>query len=162
MNEELKEILWNQFGAAIDMLNDAISLCPQEMWDTSGKFWYKAYHSLFWLDYYLSVEPGKFRPPSPFTLSELDPSDVMPERTYSKEELLGYLQLCRRKCYDRIYGLTSAVYGEFWNNGRKNYPVLELLLYNLRHVQHHTGQLNLLLRQGIDNAPGWISRAKTE
>jgi len=27
-------------------------------------------------------------------------------------------------------------------------------------VQHHAAQLNLLLRQAIDSAPGWVFRAK--
>src|SRR5947209_15151636 len=39
----------------------------------------------------------------------------------------------------------------------------EMLLYNMRHVQHHAAQLNLLLRQNIDSArpasSGHISRA---
>jgi uncharacterized damage-inducible protein DinB len=35
----------------------------------------------------------------------------------------------------------------------------EMLLYNLRHVQHHAAQLNLLLRQQTGGAPGWVSEA---
>jgi uncharacterized damage-inducible protein DinB len=34
----------------------------------------------------------------------------------------------------------------------------ELLLYNMRHVQHHAAQLNLLLRQTTDSAPDWVSK----
>jgi len=37
--------------------------------------------------------------------------------------------------------------------------VAELMLYNLRHVQHHAAQLNLVLRQTIDSAPAWVRRA---
>ena len=40
-----------------------------------------------------------------------------------------------------------------------NYSVLEILFYNLRHVQHHIGQLNLLLRQKADVAAEWIACA---
>jgi len=36
----------------------------------------------------------------------------------------------------------------------------ELLLYNMRHVQHHAGQLNLMLRQETDSAPGWVCAAE--
>ena len=43
-----------------------------------------------------------------------------------------------------------------------NYSVLEILFYNMRHVQHHAAQLNLLLRQSIDQAPDWVSHAKDE
>ena len=34
----------------------------------------------------------------------------------------------------------------------------ELLLYNMRHVQHHAAQLNMLLRQTTDSAPDWVSK----
>ena len=34
----------------------------------------------------------------------------------------------------------------------------ELLLYNMRHVQHHAAQLNMLLRQKTDSAPDWVSK----
>jgi uncharacterized damage-inducible protein DinB len=40
--------------------------------------------------------------------------------------------------------------------------VAELLLYNMRHVQHHAAQLNLILRQKIDSAPNWVSKTKTK
>jgi hypothetical protein len=35
----------------------------------------------------------------------------------------------------------------------------ELLLYNLRHVQEHASQLNLILGQSTGSAPGWVARA---
>ena len=36
-----------------------------------------------------------------------------------------------------------------------DYPILEILLYNLRHTQHHTAQLNMLLRHDIDKHMEW-------
>ena len=47
--------IWQQFGAAIDTLGNAIVACPKELWDDGSKppelFWYSAYHCLFFLDY---------------------------------------------------------------------------------------------------------------
>ncbi len=160
INQQLKESIWNQFGASIDMLENAIQLCPKELWDTEQNFWYWAYHGLFWLDCYLTLEPEKFSPQPPFTLSEFDPSGKMPDRTYTKEELLDYLQASRKKCKDLITELTEEVALKIWSHEYKNYPVVEMLLYNMRHVQHHAAQLNLLLRQHINDAPLWVSRAK--
>jgi hypothetical protein len=105
MNNMLKEDLWKQFGAGIDMLENAIFLCPIEYWDTGNKIWYHAYHCLFFLDYYLTIEPKNFSPPPPFTLSEFE--DVMPETVYTKQELLDYLQANRNKCRRLISGLTE-------------------------------------------------------
>ena len=160
MEAAFKETLWKQFGASIDMLKNAISLCTDELWHNDKKFWYVAYHCLFYLDYYLTPEPNQFSPPSPYTLSELDSSGVMPDRVYTKEELLSYLNYGRNKCHKLIANLTDEIANNRWVNEYMNYSVLELLLYNMRHVQHHAAQLNLLLRQGINKAPGWVSQTK--
>ncbi len=40
---------------------------------------------------------------------------------------------------------------------------LELLLYNMRHVQEHAAQLNMFLGQNaIDVASDWVSRVKAD
>jgi hypothetical protein len=154
-----RDSLWRQFGASVDMLGNAISLCPEEVWDTEKKFWYHAYHCVFFLDYYLTLPPLGFAPPSPFSLSEFE--DRMPERTYSKNEVLGYLSLCRTKCRALISTMSDEVAESRWINESQtmDYSVFEILLYNMRHVQHHAAQLNLLLRQEIDDAPDWLCEA---
>ncbi len=160
MHNSLKESLWNQFGAGIDMLENAITLCSADLWNTDKKFWYNAYHCLFFLDYYLTMETKTFSPPAPFTLSEFE--NTMPERVYSKEEILTYLHFCRKKCHAFINGLTDETVHLHWVNMSKtmDYPVVEILLYNMRHVQHHAAQLNLILRQKINDAPDWVFRTK--
>ncbi|MEE1962438.1 DinB family protein [Allomuricauda taeanensis] len=157
MNPSLKEDIWRQFGASIDMLENAIKLCPSDLWDSEKNFWYITYHCLFWLDYYLTPKPSDFSPPAPYTLSEFDPSGTKPDRTYSKKEMLSYLSYSRKKCLGLISSLTEDIASSRWINDYKNYSVFEILLYNMRHVQHHTAQLNLILRQEIDNAPQWVS-----
>ena len=160
MDSSLKESLWLQFGAAIDMFGNAVEACPDKLWNTDSKFWYIAYHTLFYLDYYMSEDPKNFKPPEPFSLSELDPEGVLPERVYSKQELLDYLKFGKQKCHDLIAGLTAESAENRFINEYRNYSIFEILLYNMRHVQHHAAQLNLLLRQGIDTAPDWVSRTK--
>jgi uncharacterized damage-inducible protein DinB len=166
MINAVKESLWRQFGASIDMLKNAIELWPDESWTTNKKFFYNAYHCLFFLDYYLTIPHKSFSAKLPFTIGE-DPDaidDVIPDRIYSKKELLDYLQSSREKCQQLIAGLTAEKLEERWieEGGNKNYAVLEILLYNMRHIQHHAAQLNMLLRNAINNAPGWVRRAKDD
>jgi hypothetical protein len=78
--EALKGILWKQFGATIDMLENAIDMCTSELWHSDKEFWYSAYHAIFYLDYYLSEELDDLMPPEPFGLSEFDPAGLLPER----------------------------------------------------------------------------------
>lgn len=160
MNQNLKESLWKQFGASIEMLENTILLCPDELWDTKNQFWYKAYHCVFWLDYYLTQEPSGFAPPENFSLSEFD--DVLPERVYTKGEVLSYLQACRQKCRKLISDLTDELAEKRWVDEHVNYSIFEILLNNMRHTQHHAAQLNLILRQEINNSHPWVARASID
>ena len=165
MNGAMKRIVWRQFGAAIDMLENAMRDCPDDLWSDRSRqpeFWYLAYHTLFWLDLYLSGPVEGFAPPAPFTLEELDPAGLLPERPYTKRELQRYLEHGREKCRSAIDGLTEQREGERFRFGWGEASYSELLLYNMRHVQHHAGQLNLILRQRIDSAPGWVAQTKHE
>ncbi len=159
-----KKIIWQQFGAAIDMLENAMRECPDELWGDRSRrpeYWYIAYHTIFFLDFYMSETDEGFTPPAPFTLSELDPAGVMPDRVYTKDELLAYLEHGRKKCRAKIDTMTEEQVGQDCGTLRPGITVAELLLYSMRHVQHHAAQLNLLLRQTINAAPRWVSKAKS-
>jgi hypothetical protein len=158
MNNSINEAIWNQFGASIEMLENVILLCPEELWDTELKFWSKAYHCIFWTDYYLSNDPKEFTPKEPFDLSEFDPMGKMPQRTYSKQELITYLLYCKEKAKQQITEFNTETLTKRWVNDYKNYSFLEIIIYNIRHIQHHSAQLNLLLRQQINSSTPWISQ----
>ena len=184
METSWRTALWRQFGAAIDMLENALVACPTTLWTQrlwrdpadhplpSGfppefaEFWYIAYHTLFWLDLYLSgSREEEFAPPAPFIWTELDPA-VSPERPYTKEELHAYLAATRRKCQAQLFALTDERARQAveypWAEGQA-VSFLELQLYTMRHVQEHAAQLNLFLGQnGISGASDWVSRAKAD
>jgi len=183
METTFRTALWRQFGAAINMLENALQACPavlwkERLWSTpSGQlrsqelppefaeFWYIAYHTLFWLDLYLSGSREEdFTPPAPFIWTELDPA-VSPERPYTKEELHTYLVATRQKCHTQLFALTDErahqIVSYPWAEGQ-TVSFLELLLYNMRHVQEHAAQLSLFLGQhGIpDEALNAVARAE--
>jgi hypothetical protein len=165
-----KHSLWTQFGASIDSLKIAITMWPEEHWYSDTRFFYIAYHSLVMLDYYLTIPyTGQFPLTLPFTFSEPGSQpegvlgDMVPDRIYTKSEMLIYLDTAREKCRIFIQDLTEEQMEQRWIEGLEefdmNYAVPEILFYNMRHVQHHAAQLNMLLRQKIDRAPGWVFRA---
>ncbi len=160
MEAAVKALLGRQFGAAIDMLENAMRACPESLWSDRSRqpeFWYLVYHTLFWMDLYLSGSVEGFAPPAPFSLEELDPAGLLPERPYTQAELLAYLAHGRRKCRATIAGLTDEKARQRCAFGWGEASFAELLVYNLRHVQHGVGQLNLILRQNVDAAPRWVA-----
>ncbi len=176
MEDKFKECLWANFAAAIDMLSNAISMMPEELWQKDKKFFYLTYHATIFLDFYLTEPVKGFAPTLPYTI--VDPNnlpeeavdDVIPNRLYSQQEILNYLTIIREKCKKIIHS-TDIQLMERWIDPAEinlhglcpslvtSYSALEILFYNLRHVQHHVGQLNLLLRQKINKAPECVSHA---
>lgn len=161
------KMLWRQFSIAIDSLGDALRGCPDNLWAERlwqdepdqwvakgfAAFWYLGYHTLFWLDLYLTGAEEGFAPPEPFDLVEMEADEVLP-RIYTRAELLGYLEQCRRNCQqtieymttERAYQLCQFPWGEL--------PFAELQLYSLRHVQEHAAQLHLFLGQQAGRPTG--------
>lgn len=163
MDRSWKDLLWPQLGAAIDMLENAVLACPDELWSDRSQqpeFWYPVYHTLFFLDLFLSGTLEGFAPPAPFNLDELDPAGILPERPYTKDEMLAYLDHDRRKAQATLGALTDEKASRHFDFGWVAADFADLILYNLRHVQHHAAQLNLILRQKTDSAPRWVARAK--
>lgn len=159
-----------QFGATIDMLEKALLACPDQLWQVrlwddpqlprAAEFWYIVYHTLFWLDLYLSGSVKGFMPPAPFTLDELDPAGIIPEIPFTKDELQNYLEHNRKKCQVTIEDLTSEKAEQRCSFPWGEVTFAALLLDNMRHVQEHVAQLNMILGQKISWSPRWITNAK--
>jgi uncharacterized damage-inducible protein DinB len=165
LEQQWKSAVWSQFGAAIDMLERALAAIPDEMLvdrRQSPELWYVVYHTLFWLDLYLTGSVEGFQPPDPFGLEELDPSGLMPETPIDKPNLRAYLEHCREKCRSTLARLTDERAGQVCTFGWGSLTFAELLIYNMRHVQDHAGQLNHILGQTLGEAPSWVGRASDQ
>ena len=154
------EMLWRQYKVAIDLLGDALRNCPAELWEKRlwedqpdqwvaagfSTFWYLGYHALFWVDLYLTGAEEGFAPPEPFDIIEMEAGEVLP-RTYTREELLRYLEHCRQRCQETISNMTVEQAYRLCHFAWGELPFAELQLYSMRHVQEHAAQLHLFLGQ---------------
>jgi uncharacterized damage-inducible protein DinB len=160
-------IIWHQLGAALDLLDDVVRACPDDLWrdvvwddpdgQAYGEFWFIVYHTLVWTDRYLSRAGREFKPPEPFI------AGALPEEPYSKDDLRAYLQQCRRKAQVTLEALddeTAAQPYVFPWEGGGEMPFAELMLYTMRHAQEHAAQLSLHLGRKTGTAPDWVSRAR--
>lgn len=177
MKPDFKQVLWENFAASIDMLKDVIQICPDDLWEHDKQFFYMAYHTVIFMDYYLTYPVTDFEPQLPYTLlpfENLPPGaidDVIPNRHYQQSEMLDYIAHIRNKCAALIGPGSTQNLEEQWIEPSaielhglcpslvEEYTILEILFYNFRHVQHHVGQLNLLLRTKAGRAADWIARA---
>ena len=164
MDTILKTSIWQQFGAALDTLDEAIIACPDSLWTAAmwddeddpryGQVWYIAYHTLVWLDLFLTGSSKGFLPPPPFVRG------VMPEKPYTKEEIFTYLMHCRQASKAAIEGLTDERAYQVCKFDWMEPTYLELQLYSMRHIQEHAAHLSFFLGRNGITAPEWIAKAK--
>lgn len=160
----LKEVIQSQYLAALEMLNRAVEQCPQEAWDNKNeknRFWHICYHTLFYTHLYLQRKEEDFTPwekhreEYPFLGTLPWPPHREPTigEPYTRSEILEYLEFCNCEVKQLVPSLElDAESGFYWLPFNK----LELQIYNIRHIQHHAGQLIDRLRNREDVGVDWV------
>jgi len=156
---DIHGVIQSQYQAALDMLRQAIVACPEPLWDAAedqNRFWRVAYHASFYTHLYLQLTMDDFTPWAKHKdeYASLG-SGQAPEAAapFTKEDLLAYHELCLEQVRSAVPGLDlDGESGFHWLPFTK----LELQFYNIRHLQHHTGQLYERLRTRADVGAGWV------
>jgi len=161
MIEQLQNILRGQYGGSLKMLENAVGVCPDDLWlENAGAtpFWHVAFHTLFFADLYVSGSLDGFAPPEPFGMTEIDPKGTLPDRPYTKAKIIVYISHCREKVSNIVPSIDENKDAASADFAWLRCSFLELQFYNIRHIQHHVGQLNLILRQQLDYHAPWVGR----
>ena len=147
MSRYLNTILSSQFEASLCMMHHCIKACPPKLWEgkiANATFRQVARHTLYFVDKYLSPSHKSFQ------LRELhrrggDERGTTVRRGLSKSQTLSYLSICRKKAIDTLASETAQVLQG--PSGFRKFSRAEMHIYNIRHIQHHTGQLSAFLRR---------------
>jgi hypothetical protein len=150
---DFSEAVRSQYHAALEMLEQAVIACPEQMWNSTedkNRFWHVAYHSVFFTHLYMAEARERFVPWAKHRQEVVGlSSDVATIEPYGKDDVLEYVAFCRRVVDEKAPALDlGATSGFHW----LPFDKLELQLYNIRHLQQHTGELmeRLGARAGID------------
>src|SRR5262245_30518179 len=149
MIDYVRHILTGQFEAALAMLNQCRRACPPEYWEgkiANSSFRYIAYHTLFFLDFYLSPNEDAF------VLRDLhhrggDERGEEESIGLSQDDTLAYVPICRQKMLAALAAETRESLEGPSGFSYRRISRGELHVYNIRHVQHHVGQLSDYLRR---------------
>jgi hypothetical protein len=145
----VKQILTGQFEAALAMMKQCVEACPLELWEgkiANDTFRQVAYHTLFFVDLYLTPNEEAF------SLRDLhhrggDERSPTPSAGLTKDETLDYVMLCRQKMIETLEAETGESLEGPSGFSYRRISRGELHVYNLRHVQHHVGQMSAYLRR---------------
>lgn len=155
MLEVVRKSIAGQFDAALCMLDDCIRKCPPEHWDgliAKYPFWQVAYHTLCFVDLYLSPSEDEFEPRADLHPGGWDEfNQEYPSRRFEPREFIDYLSICREKMHTTIEAETPESLDGASGQLHLPFSRLELRLYNIRHMHSHAGQLSAFLRRaGVD------------
>jgi len=146
------------------MLRHTVEACPEDLWRSAAyhnRFWHVAYHALFFTHLYLQpsdagFQPwGKHKPDSQFFGARPWAPDepISIPSPYSRDEVLEYLEFFCAEVAAKVPAISlDADSGFHWLPFNR----LELHLYNIRHIQHHAGQLADRLRTAANIGTSWV------
>ena len=159
------QIVASQIRAALRMLRSAIAACPEPLWSRESDhnpFWVLAYHTLFFAHLYLFPSESAFEPyerqvegfPGYDGKADLgDWTRLTPGDVLSKIDVLAYCDHIDGRVSELVESTPfDAPSGFHWLRFSK----VKAHLYNLRHIQHHAGQLIDRLRQEAGIGSKWV------
>ncbi|MDP6355281.1 MAG: DinB family protein [Planctomycetota bacterium] len=152
------DILLRHLEPTLEMLRNAIEECPEEAWHVeteNAPFWQQAYHILIGLDFFLRDDAVPFKPP-PFHTDEAAGLDPGAKPVIPRDEISGFMNQVFQQTQEYLSSQTEqSVTGEVqW--GEHKWSPADRVLAQLRHVSHHLGSMQSMLRRHTGIAPGWL------
>ena len=160
-----KQLIANQFEAALCTLNACVERCPDANWNArvgNLAFCQVAFHTLFYADFYLGRNEESFREQAfhrdnpQFFRDYEEFEDRAQVLLYERSAIKRYMTHCRSKAAQAIAAETPESLVAPCGFARRTFSRAELYVYNLRHIQHHAAQLSLRLRLDADVDIPWI------
>jgi hypothetical protein len=163
---EITPLIQSQYFAALAMLEAAVDQCPVPIWDDAqdrNHFWRVAYHILFYTHLYLQPSDAHFKlwPKARGEAQYFGPIFFEGNRQpilaapYTPAEICEYLEFCRNEVRKQLATVDYDTPSGFsWIPLNK----LELQFYNIRHIQHHTGELYERLGARAEANLPWIGQ----
>lgn len=171
-----------QYRHTFTMLRQALELCPEELWaereDNEPPFWQQAYHTLIITEGYASegfgdppefvarvLEPREPEPGEPpwrplvEKVEALMKADHVPAGVVTRDQMLEYLSQVQERCHEALARDGARDPADPASN---TFPwtgttAFDKHIYNLRHLHHHLGRLNGLLRRRADVGNPWVA-----
>lgn len=154
MQDLIRQMLLGQYEAALCMMHNAIAACPAEAWEgkiANGSARWAAYHTLFFTDYYLSKGDDDLDLHE-LTLEGGSEAGDEPAAGLPIDKSLAYVDACRDKARRVLAAETEESFRGDNGFGRK-FSRAEMHAYNIRHIQHHAGQLSAYVRRMLPDFP---------
>ncbi|OGU32387.1 MAG: hypothetical protein A2057_03895 [Ignavibacteria bacterium GWA2_35_9] len=166
MLSEIKKSYSRQIGAAFKMLENVIENANDTTWTArinNMPFWQICYHVLWFTDFYFHANEATFQTQS-FDMEGIHNYWVKPDsqmienqkHPISKNNMKAYCKYVKQKANQFIQSINDTYFTSPSPFEWHGFPKIDLVDYNLRHLQHHVGQLDIAIRREQDIGNPWI------
>ncbi len=150
-------VLRRQLDPTLQMVADLVDSCPTSSWldSSSGRpFWQQILHALTGVRFWMREASQPFSPPD-FGRGAIPDLDQAPSFDVDKATVKAYVASIRSTA-DAFFGAlddqkllaTSSIY--------EKCTYADLILGQIRHIQHHVGYCNCLLHTGGVRPTKWL------
>jgi uncharacterized damage-inducible protein DinB len=152
------EAIRRQFELTWDMLDEVYDRCPEKLWRKEKIKPYSIarlmYHTVWWTQRYCR-QKKKAVELDPFNFG-YEGDGVSIERFPDIAGMRAYSDRVRKRIVKWLDSMEDRELEE-WDRGFRHTgrTMGERLIYSLKHINHHLGQMNLLLRQNRIEAGEW-------
>jgi hypothetical protein len=157
-NKKLTEILARHLYPSLEMINQVVSNCPEGLWCAdrgTAPIWLHLYHALVGIDFWFRLSKSqKFEY---LTFGKTVDPDIQKKSadTLSKDEI--------KRCVERAKEKAAAFILAIRDEGLSSkcpltdvFTKADILLMQIRHLQHHIGFCNGLLSSNGAQAAKWV------
>ena len=156
---DLADILKRHLRATVRMLTNGLERCPDSLWAQPGPDgapppWKQIYHALYWFHEWFHDWAGTLDLP-PYHSTE---AMYLKEggRVVTRAEMIEFAAHVTKVAEAVLSGVRDADLLSNHTRWRKAWTMVDRMLAEVRHVQHHVGYLNATLRAGGAPAVEWI------
>ncbi len=163
LSRDVVGVLKRHLDPTMDMLRRVAERCPDDLWldDNWGSpFWQQVYHVLYYLDYWLREDYAGRRFLSLTFAKSLSADLGRRSPDYlTRTEVREYWARAGEKV-ERIFAALDDERLSRPIRPRSRSTYHDAILGQIRHIQHHVGQCNSILRRAGARTAGWLGYAE--
>ncbi|WNS45148.1 DinB family protein [Paenibacillus sp. MMS20-IR301] len=156
MSDKMVEVLRRQFEPVVEMLKQQVAECPDEFWnDASQKYWKHVFHAATSMKFWFRQQKEEAFIIPDFGRDITEALDQECSDYPTKEEMTAYVEEMMKVARSFVDELTDETLMEpcvLFAEITK----MDVVLMQIRHVQHHVGYCNSILNSNQLEAVKWI------
>ncbi|MNW31001.1 DinB superfamily protein [compost metagenome] len=156
MSDKMLAVLRRQYDPTVEMLKNLIEVCPDDLWmDVEQKYWRHIFHATTSMKFWFRQHKDEEFVIPDFGKDIVEDLDKECSDHPTKEELVKYLE--------DILSVARSFFDELTDDRLLEPCVLyeeitktDVILMQIRHVQHHVGYCNSILSSNHLEAAKWL------